>query len=69
VPRSWHLDAKAAYPAPVITLAEGRDRWSRYLDRIRMAGLQPDVLLEFLPGDNPDLLASEAATLRELINS
>ena len=26
VPRSWHLDPKAPYPAPIITLSEGRDR-------------------------------------------
>lgn len=71
LPRLSNVHAFHWWPDPAtrLSLAEGRDRWSRYLDRIRAAGLQPDVLLEFLPGDDPNLLASEAATLRELLNS
>lgn len=45
-------------------LAEGADRWKRYLGAIRTAGKDPDVLLEFLPNDDPSLLGREAATLR-----
>lgn len=46
-------------------LAEGRARWSRYLEALRAADKHPDLLLEFLPDDNPALLIREAETLRE----
>ncbi len=71
LPRLLNVHAFHWWPDPStrLPLAEGRDRWIRYLDRIRMAGLQPDVLLEFLPGDDPNLLAVEAATLLELLNA
>jgi len=69
IPRLSNVHAFHWWPDPAarLPLAEGLDRWSTYLDRIRLAGLQPDVLLEFLPGDDPGLLASEAATLLELL--
>lgn len=45
-------------------LAEGAAAWASYLNLIRSAGLNPDVLLEFVPGDDPGVLNREAATLR-----
>lgn len=46
-------------------LAEGAAAWASYLELIRSSGLNPDVLLEFVPGDDPGGLNREAATLRE----
>lgn len=45
-------------------LEEGAEAWESYLGLIRSAGLNPDVLLEFVPGDDPAVLGREAATLR-----
>lgn len=45
-------------------LAEGATAWTSYLELIRSAGLNPDVLLEFVPGDDPSILNREAVTLR-----
>lgn len=45
-------------------LEEGTEAWGSYLEVIRSAGLHPDVLLEFVPGDDPAVLSREAATLR-----
>lgn len=58
----WWPTAKHHLP-----LAEGRNRWAAYLHAIRDAGKDPDVLLEFLPGNDPAALAGEAVTLRELL--
>lgn len=52
-----------------LSLAEGRDRWLAYVGTIRSAGLSPDVLLEFVRGDDPTLLAGEAQTLREILEA
>lgn len=60
----WWPDAASRRP-----LAEGAACWSRYLARIEEAGLTPDVLLEFLPGDDIGLLPSESATLRDLLGA
>jgi len=48
-------------------LADGRERWRRYLAPIRAAGHDPDVLLEFVPGDDPEVLPRESEALRELL--
>ncbi len=71
LPRLSNVHAFHWWPDPAtrLPLVEGRDRWTRYLDRIRLTGLQPDVLLEFLPCDDAALLSTEAATLRELLKS
>jgi 3-dehydroshikimate dehydratase len=51
-------------------LAEGKDRWSRYLQALRRDGRERWACLEFMPeNDNPALLAREAATLRGLLGS
>jgi 3-dehydroshikimate dehydratase len=51
-----------------LPLAEGAGRWNAFLGRIRAAGPDPDVSLEFMPGDSPDVLATEAASLRRLLD-
>lgn len=55
----WWPDARHRLP-----LAEGEGRWKKYLARVRKAGMTPDVLLEFVPGDDPEILQREAATLK-----
>jgi 3-dehydroshikimate dehydratase len=45
-------------------LAEGRDDWLAYLDAARGNRF---ALLEFVAGDDPERLVSDAATLRELV--
>lgn len=48
-------------------LAVRADLWSAVLSRLHGADRDHDVLLEFVPEDDPDLLAREADTLRELL--
>lgn len=57
----WWPDAKHRLP-----LAEGTAAWQRYIAAMREGGKSPDVLLEFVPGDDPAVLAREAQTLQEL---
>ena len=59
---AFHWWPDAAHRLP---LSEGRERWKSYFSRIRKAELSPDVLLEFVPGDDPGVLPREAQTLRE----
>lgn len=49
-------------------LADGREVWREYLSRIPAWEGKP-LLLEFVPNDDPDLLAQEAAALREITQS
>jgi 3-dehydroshikimate dehydratase len=60
----WWPDSKSRHP-----LAEGRDRWLQFLRKICAAGKAPDVLLEFLPGDDPALLPREASSLVEILQA
>ena len=60
----WWPDATHRLP-----LAEGAARWRRYLSLIRKSGKDPDVLLEFVPGDDPEVLAREAGSLRGLLEN
>ncbi|GAB4164651.1 MAG: sugar phosphate isomerase/epimerase [Terrimicrobiaceae bacterium] len=48
-------------------LADGGSEWLGYLGLALTAGGQRDVLLEFLPQDDPELLPREADTLKGLI--
>jgi sugar phosphate isomerase/epimerase len=43
--------------------------WQRALDVVRGAGGDHDVLLEFVPGDDPELLTGEATTLRHWLSA
>ena len=51
-----------------LPLSERSDLWRRVFAELADSGRNHDVLLEFVPGDDPDVLAREAATLRELID-
>jgi sugar phosphate isomerase/epimerase len=59
----WWPDSGSRHP-----FRHGLDRWSAYLAEIQSAGLDPDVLLEFVRGDDPSALTDDAATLRELVS-
>jgi len=50
-------------------LEEGAPEWATYLEAIRNSQKCPDVLLEFVPHDDPALLPQEAATLRRWLDA
>ncbi len=50
-----------------LELAERAGLWREAFGILTAGGGDHDVLLEFVPDDDPSLLASEAATLRELL--
>ncbi|MGP5268496.1 sugar phosphate isomerase/epimerase family protein [Brachybacterium alimentarium] len=52
-----------------LRLAERADLWTAVLARLAATGRPRDALLEFVPGDDPDLLPVEAETLRGLLAS
>ncbi|MFC9244774.1 sugar phosphate isomerase/epimerase family protein [Streptomyces sp. NPDC057136] len=47
-----------------LPLAAREDLWARVFDMLDERQLRPDALLEFVPGDDPDVLAREAGTMR-----
>lgn len=55
----WWPSTKERHP-----LSEGAPRWKTYLDILRQAKKNPDLMLEFVPQDDPEILAREAATVR-----
>lgn len=54
----WWPDSKTRHP-----LSEGTSRWKKYLGILRDAKKNPDLLIEFVPGNDPAVLKREAATL------
>lgn len=48
-------------------LVDGREVWREYLTRVPAWEEKP-LLLEFVPGDDPALLATEAAALRDILS-
>lgn len=60
----WWPDSETRLP-----LASGRSRWIQFLRKIRAAGHDPDVLLEFLPDNDPDLLPRESSALKEILQA
>lgn len=50
-----------------LPLAERADLWREVFAVLAAEGSHRDALLEFVPGDDPEVLDREAATLRELI--
>lgn len=50
-----------------LPLAEGNDRWTRYIDILRHKDEPRWALLEFVPGNDPAVLPREAETLRHLL--
>ncbi len=57
----WWPDAASRQP-----LSEGWDRWIAYLRELHAHALSPELLLEFVVGDDPAALRGDAETLREL---
>jgi 3-dehydroshikimate dehydratase len=43
--------------------------WTRAFGLLRARGLAPDILLEFVPDDDPDVLPGEAATLARFVGA
>jgi 3-dehydroshikimate dehydratase len=64
-----HLHVFHWWPGPDqrFSLSEGRSRWSRFLAAVPDDGIERAALLEFLPGDDPAILAGEARILNSLI--
>ena len=56
------------WPDP-LPLQEGRERWLRFLRRLARDPAPRWASLEFVPGDDPAILAREAAVLSELLAS
>ena len=50
-------------------LSERAGLWTAVVRRLIATGTSHDLLLEFVPDDNPKLLAGEAQTLRKLIST
>lgn len=66
LPRLAHVHVFHWWPthATRLPIAEGGERWPRYIETIRSAGQSPAFLLEFVPGDDPAVLVREAQTLK-----
>lgn len=58
----WWPDYSHRHP-----LREGADRWSAYVAELRSLGCDPDILLEFVVGDDPESLTDDARFLNELL--
>ncbi|MFG2502216.1 sugar phosphate isomerase/epimerase family protein [Streptomyces sp. NPDC048441] len=52
-----------------LPLTDRRDLWAGVFDLLDEQHMCPDALLEFVPGDDPALLAREADTLRRAVPS
>lgn len=52
-----------------LPLSERAELWREVFAVLAAQGSHRDALLEFVPGDDPDVLDREAATLRELIGA
>ena len=50
-----------------LPLAAREDLWTEVFGLLKKRHMCPDALLEFVPGDDPDLLAREAGTLRRTV--
>jgi len=50
-----------------LPLSEGREVWTNYLEILRTTGREHDLMLEFVPDNDPSLLAREACSLRFLL--
>lgn len=59
---NWWPDVNTRLP-----LEDGSERWLPCLEVLRKSGKNPDLLLEFVPKDDPAVLAREVATLRSWI--
>lgn len=50
-------------------LAESHTLWRNYISELRSRGFRGDLLLEFVPGDDPEVLTREAAELHSLLHA
>jgi 3-dehydroshikimate dehydratase len=68
-PRLHHVHAFHWWPDPShrLPLHEGSVRWAAYIATLRSSGCDPDILLEFVPNDDPAALIDDAVVLRELL--
>ena len=66
LPRLHHVHAFHWWPtnAERHPLAEGEDRWLRYIEAVRKAGKPTSFLLEFVANDSVEQFQADAATLR-----
>ena len=71
LPRLAHLHVFHWWPDPGTRrpLAEGTDRWCRYLELAASVPGDRFAMLEFVAGDNPAVLATESATLRQWLET
>jgi len=70
LPRLAHVHAyqwRPGHPVDRRPLAEGLGLWRAWLGTMKLAGRSPDVLLEFVRGDDPSALREDAAHLLELL--
>jgi 3-dehydroshikimate dehydratase len=58
----WWPDHSRRHP-----LREGAERWSAYVGELRTLGCDPDILLEFVVGDDPASLSDDAKCLVALV--
>ncbi len=47
---------------------QGSKQWPHYLEELRALNLEVPLMLEFVPGDEPSVLAREAGTLKTMID-
>jgi sugar phosphate isomerase/epimerase len=68
-PRLQHVHAFHWWPDPSHRLAfrDGKDRWAAYISELRVLGLSPSILLEFVAGDSPEALTDDALFLHEIL--
>ncbi|MFN6016426.1 MAG: sugar phosphate isomerase/epimerase family protein [Verrucomicrobiota bacterium] len=60
----WWPDYSQRHP-----LRDGEENWSAYVAELRAHGYDPDILLEFVVGDDPASLTDDALFLNELLDS
>lgn len=48
-------------------LGDGRGRWEAYVAELKSSSRDADLLLEFVRGDDPQVLPDDARTLREIL--
>lgn len=70
IARLHHVHVYYWWPDPShrLVLADGEERWKGHLRLLAASARNLDLLLEFLPGDSPELLDGEAATLRRWLS-
>jgi sugar phosphate isomerase/epimerase len=70
LPRLAHVHVFHWLPGDPIErrpLSEGETPWRGWFATMHAAGIRPDSLLEFVPGDDPEILSREAAVVRRLM--